>query len=289
MSVYSVSNDFIISSDTKLNAQNVPADGSRTTISFNPAIEIPSTAINPILTVESSEMYFSFVNIGASQGNNLLYAEDTTLVQSYTITIPDGLYSLSELDSTVERLFANEGLKSAEVLPAFEIHGDSATGEAIFVFNFLDVKVEMKADSPVEVLGFPIGVYPSTFPAPQAPYYEYGPVPAQFNQLNSILINSSLVSEGIRLNDKYQGTIAKIQINAPPGGQILYNPNRPSIIHIDNLKGASINEATFSITSEDGTPLDTAGETWSCTIRLSWQYKDDASSRSRHQRDVQFT
>ena len=288
MSVYTVSNDIIVSSDSKLGAQNVSTDGSSFSVSFNPALEIPKTAINPILTVESAELYYTFVSIGVSQNNNKMYASDTTLVVDYEITIPDGLYSLTDLDSTIERLFANEGLKAASDTPAFELQGDAASGKSVLAFNFTDVTVEMKADSPITILGFPVGVYPTGFPVAQVPFYEYAPSVAQFTQVNSVLLTSSLVSQGIRVNDQYKGVISKMQINAAPGSQILYSPRRPSIIHIDNLVGSSINQARFSIQSEQFVPLDTNGETFSATIRLSWQYAVNASSRSRHQTEHKY-
>ena len=52
----------------------------------------------------------------------------------------------------------------------------------------------------------------------------------KFNSLNYYLIQSNIVSNGIRINSKYQSIIAKIKITCEPNQQNIYDPMNSTIV-----------------------------------------------------------
>jgi hypothetical protein len=84
--------------------------------------------------------------------------------------------------------------------------------------------------------------------------YEDGDATAQFNNIESFLLKSDLVSGNIPTNKDSEQTIALIPIDAKTGDQVLYSPINPSRVDASNLKGHGRTYATFRLTDEKGTP-----------------------------------
>ena len=76
------------------------------------------------------------------------------------------------------------------------------------------------AGSVREVLGFNSAV----ITAPSANFSFYSNSVANFNRVNSFIIASNLVSEGIPVNNQSRGIISSVSNNKPPESQVTYSP-----------------------------------------------------------------
>lgn len=261
-----ITRDLIVSSDPSLGAKNIQDNGSRFEVEYNPALTIPREAINPVITVERAEIFYTFPNISASLGNNKFYVSKG--VTDYVLTIPDGLYSLDQLEQTILTLGENAGITNSPDT-FIELNPDEATQKVLLVINYTDVKVEFKSDSPLEILGFNDGT--SFGPPVSAPTTYFAPNTAGFNSVNSIQIHTDLVNDGIGVNNKYTQIAGVVQITATPGSQIIYEPLRPQEIGAENLVATKRTRVVVYITDENGDALDTFSEFYQVTFRLTYQ------------------
>jgi hypothetical protein len=268
-----IDNDFSVSSDPALGARNVQNNGSTFEVLFNPAITVPKEAMNVKVSVERATTWYTYPNISASQGNNKFYVNEG--VTPYVLTIPDGLYSLDQLSQTIINEGTNAGITNSPN-PFIQLTGNEATQRVEITFGYDNISVDWNSDSPYVILGFTQGTTTgptSSLPIPPADPLDYqytADTVAGFNQVNEVFIKSDLVNDGIPLNNKFDGVLTNIQISVPPGSQQTYQPFRPLYCSGESLKSASRSNVRFYLTDENGNFLDTAGEYYTLTIRISY-------------------
>lgn len=268
-----IDNDFSVSSDPALGARNVQNNGSTFDVLFNPPISVPKEAMNIKVSVERATAWYTFPNISASLGNNKFYVNEG--VTPYVLTIPDGLYSLDQLSQSIINEGTNAGITNSPN-PFIQLTGNEATQRVEITFGYDNISVDWNSDSPYVILGFTEGTTTgptSSLPVPPADPLDYqytADTVAGFNQVNEIFIKSDLVNDGIPLNNKFDGVLTNIQIDVPPGSQQTYQPFRPLYCSGESLKSASRSNVRFYLTDENGDFLDTAGEYWTSTIRISY-------------------
>jgi len=270
-----IEDDFSISSDPSLGAQNVQQNGSQFTVVFNPPISVPREAKNVRVSVERATTWFTYPSISASLGNNIFtYFENGV---QFDLTIPDGLYSLDQLEQTIIDLGTNAGIVNSPN-PFIQLTGNEATQKVNLTFGYnsggpgLETKVVFGANSPYEILGW------NEFDEEEAPLAPTDPLTIQFsapnvagfNTINEVLLKSDLVPQGIPINNKFSGVLTPIQIDVPPGSQQVYQPFRPLYCSGESLKNSNRTNIKFFLTDEEGNPLDTAGEYFTATIRISY-------------------
>ena len=232
--------------------------------------------MNIKVSVERATAWYTFPNISASLGNNIFTYFESGV--QFDITIPDGLYSLDQLESTIVSVGTNLGIVNTPN-QFITLTGNEANQkvELSFGFNSTGVpatatKVVFGANSPYEILGWNLGDEIEAPTAPTDPLSIQFPAPqvAGFNTVNEIFIKSDLVSDGIPLNNKFDGVLTNIQISVPPGSQQTYQPFRPLYCSGESLKSASRSNVRFYLTDENGDFLNTSGEYWTSTIRISY-------------------
>jgi hypothetical protein len=239
-------NDIVVDSDPNNGALNVRDNGATFSVNFTPALSIPANAINPRVSVERLETFYTYPNISASIGNNKFYINEGATL--YTVTIPDGLYSLlDQLEASILTLAENQGLTAN----AIELNPDEATQKVILVINQTNVSVDFKPVS--------------------APFSYFAPNVAGFNAINSLQLRSDLVNQGISQNNRFENILTTVQIDVPPGSQITYQPFRPLYASGESLRNANRSNVSFTLTDQDGVPVDTNNEVYSATIRITWQ------------------
>jgi len=255
--------DLLLSSDTKTGAVNLSENNSSFEVNFNPSFGLPKDAVNPRLSVEAASVWF--VNPNVSSSNNQLIITKAGVPQ--TITIPTGLYSLSDLSLTCMRLTSSLGFNTNGI-PAFEFSPCSGTNKVELIINALDVEVEFTNASPTELLGFnvqKIGV----------PSYLYqiflGDNEAQINNINSFHLHSSLVESGISVGSTLSQCIANIPITSQAGGLIHYDPLHSPKINCDNLIGAKLSTIRCWLTSEANQAISMRNETFDFRVKIQYQ------------------
>jgi len=151
----------------------------------------------PEAQIAASQFSFTnfFINISATIGNNKIYYSDDALdVTKYTITIPDGSFSINDLNSYVSNyLKANHsGVALFTLIPNYPTNRIG-----IQFGNVVGWFVHFGADSPFTLLGFANGQDVPVGQANTAYYIEFGGSSAQFNNVTNIKVTTNLTNDSI--------------------------------------------------------------------------------------------
>ena len=108
MALLEKTQSFIFNSEAKSGAQSVSADGSVFSITLNSPIKIPKDALDCTVGVLQSAIWNTSYNIAAGFfNNNFRFTTTAAPAGSYTIVIPDGLYSVAGLNFFLSSQFVN--------------------------------------------------------------------------------------------------------------------------------------------------------------------------------------
>ena len=177
-----------------------------------------------------------------------------------TLTFPDGLYSVAALNAQLSLLLVNAGY-AADYLT---ITGDDATQRTVITYGATGIAVDFSGgDTFKDILGFDDVPYPLSTAIGQS---VTGQNVANFNTLNSYLVHSDLVSQGIPVNATGASILAQVPISARPGSQIVYQPRNPSRTDLTELIGLPRNSFRIWLTNQVGDYIDTNSEDYSIVV-----------------------
>jgi hypothetical protein len=251
----------IFSSSEKNNAINKSLDGSTFSVITDQPIRFPVNSFDCSAEVVSSTVWNTVKNISVDLSNNkfyVYYGTDNTL---YTVTLSDGLYSVSSLNSEISKSLINQGVPSDVVI----ISGNQSTQKIVLTFPYVGSYVDFTGINACRgILGFDARNVPLT-PTTIVNESHEGDSVAAFNNIESFLIKTNLVNGDIPVNNISDQTIVNIPISSRTGDQIIYNPLNTIKVSADNLRGNGTNSATFRLTNERNEAVST-GETYSLTI-----------------------
>ena len=242
---------------------NQSSDGSKFTVNMNSPLKIPESAISCKMAVLSASIWSTSPNISPLFGNNLFrYSADMTSFK--TITIPEGLYSLTDLQSYLSSQF----LAQAEPVNLFTISGNEPTQQTIITYSGATCVLDFTTNSVGSLMGFLPQVY--NFPAVTHGLL-FSQSPAAFNRNNSYLISTNMISSGIPVNSNGRGIIASIPIPAGSVNSIIsYEPNQLLYFDASELIGAPKTNFQFSLTNENLLFTPTNGDYWSFTVMIEY-------------------
>lgn len=256
-----LSSDLNVSS----NIVNKSSDGSRFTVICRPSITIPQNALNIYASVPTAKFWYTFKNISVAKNNNKIYLTDNVGIPSkYTITLDDGLYSLTQLNNAINYAVVALGLPSGTLT----LVGDQATSKVIFTL-ITGYQLYFGVNSCYQLVGtnslqkIPAGGLTTST------YSEKAPSVATFSSLTSVLFHCSLVSNSI-LNGRGSDVICSVEPEVSVGSLQVYRPYIPIKIPCPNLYNSKIDEITMYITDQNGNPLDTNGENYGLIINIEW-------------------
>ena len=243
----------------------VSEDGSRFSFQLNPPLEIPQHAKNITVSAQSATVWWSVPNIikGVNDTLSIVGPDQSEVVQTYNISLPQGLYDLSQVESAVRLVLENQGAKLVPE-PLVSFLADDSTQKVIVRLNYPTVQVFFGSSSPYQILGFAEN---STLSRP--PTNNRAPFVAQFNQINSFLIHSSLVNQGLRVNNKYSSVIAQVLIDVAPGSQIVSKEFNPPRLEASNLRGKT-DRVQFWLTDDKDRAVNTNGEIFTVRVSIRW-------------------
>ena len=182
------------------------------------------------------------------------------------VLIPKGQYSVTLLESTLNRSLQNLGINPSTLILA----GDDATGKIYFDLATIGSRISFFGEPELsQLLGFPLD-----YESPLTTMINQvitAPNVAQFNNVNTFQIHSTITAKGILVNNKFTQLVAIIPVTAAPGSLIIYDPTNPQITFCRNLIGSSVQSITSWLTNEKGEVLDTNGESWSYVVELKWE------------------
>jgi hypothetical protein len=232
-------------------------------IQLNNPIQIPRDAIECTLEVPESSIWNTSPNISAEIGNNLLtFTQGAT---PYSITIPDGLYGVEDLNSTFRIFFQDNGLNDDQ----FIFTGNDSTQSVILSFNYLATTITFGAGTCYDVLGWNLNDFLGTSIAPLPDNFS-APNVAAFNRVVSYFIKTSLISAGIPQNVNATGIIARIPIDVAVGSLINYAPRNPVRCDASELIGNSRQSFIFRLVDQLERDTSTNNEEWALTVILRY-------------------
>lgn len=191
---------------------------------------------------------------------------DTT----YTVTVPQGLYSVSELEYVIHSDLRDQGA-TVSPYPLVNLTGISATGKVEIVLNYPNVKVTWGHQANMQtLLGFGAA---DSGPSASAPTSIYGSVraslePTKFYKIElSNVDHKSSVKTSNAVAAGNTRIIAEIPINVSPGSLIVYEPNMsmPMFIHQDT-------DIHAVLQLDDGS-LATLDRDWSIILKVTHKYE----------------
>lgn len=244
----------------------VASDRSTVFINLNsPGITVPTGAVEIAWKVESASLWHTAPNISQALNNNRIdYIYNG--VQQPHITIPDGLYSVDDLNAFVSRELVNRG----ELADGLVFSGSESTQKVVITVNKY-YQIDLTNFSSIRsVIGWNSQIYPTVMPVVITS--KSGENQAKFNNINEFTIRSDLVSEGIRVNNSGRNLLAVIPIpEGSANSQVVYQPNHPSVIEAGEFRGKSINNYYVSICDERGLTIPQS-EPWTVLLVLSYKY-----------------
>jgi hypothetical protein len=253
----------LFSSSVDAGASNVTADGTTFEANFNSPLLIPVSARYCEAALTTASIWNTSPNVSASFGNNKF--EVTYLASDYTITIADGLYSLTALNDYINRALQNLGIPYGQ----FTFAADTASQRTVLTIQNIGSYVDFGAASSVGVImGWPIvsGIVAAT----SLGQHFYSPVEAAFNRNNYYLVETDMVQNGLPVNALARGILGAVPINVAPGSQITYDPSTPLWFDASELIGRPRMGLRFRLLNQDLLSAPTAGDTYSFTVQLRW-------------------
>lgn len=256
-----------VSADPTLGALNLTSGNDRFSVQFKRTIIIPDTAQNLTLECNQANIWWTVLNVELGVNDAFRVNQEVPLV-THDVTLAPGLYDISGLNSAINSLLINEGIASG----AITLTGDNSTQKVLVSFTIAGLQVEWVAGGFFDLVGFnsgqlvPAGIGSFTTGA----FSELAPNIANFSDISSFLVHTSLLQSGIPLGDTESQTLANPQITVPPGSLINFNPFNPIQLNVNHLRGQTINEASFWITDQLNRVIDFNGEFFTLLIVLRY-------------------
>lgn len=121
-----------------LNQTNIVQDGTNSSLvyRFPNSVQFDDHSV----ALAQAQMFYSWNNISSAQGNNTFTFNWTNVgggnvYQTYTITIPDGLYEVSDINAFMQYVFINAPSLSTSIIsptPAAPFYLVDATGDNVY-------------------------------------------------------------------------------------------------------------------------------------------------------------
>lgn len=271
------------SSSTDLGAINKDNNGSRFSVSMRKPISVPKGAVDVKLECISANIWFTTPNIEDIYNNNhvyLFYDDGLGNTGTFDLEIPKGLYSISQLNTTIQTLLSQEQIPgSTNRFPCNSIvfSGNTATQRVtisllqnlVFITDNNDplypnnIAYTLGFDGPNPLVATFSG---QTFTAQSV---------ARLNRINSYLLHSDIVKNGISVNSKQANILTEIQLDVQPGKLLTYRPYLPYKLDGNHLIESDRDLLTFWLTNEKNEYVDTNGEDFSFSLIVSYKINTD--------------
>ena len=93
---------------------------------------------------------------------------------------------------------------------------------------------------------------------------------AAFNQINTFLIHSDIVQNGIRINGEFSNIIDEVLIDESPGSQLTQKNFVPTRVPANNLIGGKLKSIGMWLTSNTNELVNCSGEFWTCLLVIRY-------------------
>jgi hypothetical protein len=288
--MYTTTISWFLSSNPEIGSVQTSENGSLFTVQLQEAYVIPSNASNITCQLQQAIVWNSTVNVITGVNDRFYYTVGTTS-QTFVV-IPQGNYDVHLLSETISQLVENAPVPVFEFSFELTLRG-AYTNMTLYYYVSGRYIGQVQFGLPQDIggsLGFlpqiinfnPIIIGASqSFVSERASNIKDGS--------KSWLLSSSLVAKGVRVNDKFDSVLSKINFNAtPPGSQLVYVPPSPNVVPSDFGPGRPISTVTSYLTDSDtGLAVSTNGEYWSYVVVLKYDtplYSDTLTGAGKKRR-----
>ena len=256
------------------------ATGDRFTVRLStPLVVDPADLDNYGVQVVSAAAWYTSPNVSAALGNNAFtYISDTVApTGTFNITIPDGLYTVQDLTSTVASFTTANG------------HGTQDNPLFTFVPLVAEQKVSITVDKDnligqdfsidgtvadamiVDLLGFTAAVFGPTTTSPET--FKPTNLADMGQGKNEYLIQTDLIRGSIGTGGNASNAILRLPLNAPPNSQVTYQSTLDAVAL--PLSRARVGSVDVWITDGNGTPITLNSNPFSINLAIVRLGDDD--------------
>ena len=264
----------LVSSDVNAGAENKSADGSTFYITLDEPLIVPRDARSVDIQVQEATVWWVIPNVITGTNDEFTIEEGGNA--PFTVTIPQGLYDLTALETAVEREVVATGAPAG----LFNFIADDPTQKVVIRINQAGTRIDLTgAQTFRDLLGFDSQLVPVGLSV--GIYTQIGDNVAAFNQIDYFLIHSDLVGRGVRINNTYTQTIAQVLIDVPPGSQIVSTPFNPPHSQAPELIGSKRTRIRFWLTDQANNLVNTNNENWSARVIIRYAHDVHAEQRGQ--------
>lgn len=256
---------WFLSSNPQLGASSVDQTGSNFTVQLTEPFTIPHNASNVTVELQQAIIWNSSINVTTNVNDRFNYSVNGVPT---VVSVPQGNYDLTSLGETIAGLMARNVPAVSNTSFVLYLRGAYCVME-LYVRGAAYI-TDVTFGGPANI-GSTIGFDPQTLvytnPATvgsSQPFLSDRAPPIK-DGTKEILLSSTLVARGVRVNGKFSSVLAKITFgNTAPGSQLIYNPPRPNVVPADLGAGRNITTVqSFLTDAATGNPINTNGEYWS--------------------------
>lgn len=264
---------WFLSSNPALGGVQTDPNGGQFTVQLSEPYEIPRNASNITVSLLQSIVWNSQINVVDGVNNRLYYRVagiDTSVV------VPTGNYDLHSLSETLNQvMFQNVPSLPIGSLQIY-LKGAYCVLEAtVRGANYIQ-QFQLGLPGDVSLL---LGFLPQTLVFTGLPVigteesWESDSSPPLKDGTRELLLGSTLVAKGVRVNGKFSQVLSKINFgHTAPGSQLIYAPALMNNVPCDLGAGRVITEVkSFLTNAATGELISTNGEYWSYVAILSFE------------------
>jgi hypothetical protein len=193
-----------------------------------------------------------FINISATIGNNTFIIQDSSPA-TFTLTIPDGSYSVTDLSTTINNLGIVSGLADGLI----QLVPDFSTNKVLVEINALGYRVSFAAGTPYTLLGGTLNQFvPAVGYTVAAAYSELLPNDAAFNSISNVYLHTTLSNNSIFGGNAGSNVIASITPVASIGSTQSYLPNNILYIDAHELINTQLSNLTVYLTDQNNNSIE---------------------------------
>jgi len=232
----------------------IDSQGQASTHDFTityPNFELERDTAYEVALVKAS-IWYSYHNISSSFSNNVIAYYNGTVWRN-DITIPNGMYGITELESYLQEQITANGDTSSNI--TFDPNYSTMKLTITLSGGY---QLDLSKSSIYSILGFNSGILTTTTSSPNSVDITRG--------VNDLLINCSLVSGSAFDNGKKSDTLYSFAPDVSPGYLMTIAPKQ--LIYIPIRERNTIQNIRLHISDQLSRPVDLNGEATSYLLHL---------------------
>ena len=236
--------------------------------------------------MNSASIWYTSANISKSLYNNATFSftytyqniHNDTVVQTVTVDLPDGLYSLQDVYDQLA-LMCDLQLTTTVFEKLFAFTSFFSIQKVAIQFLANNLQINWDLSTVRTLLGFDVNQDAWPGQSINNPITDIAGKSVQankvgnFSALTSYYIHSSLVNNGLSVNGSYRNILGEVPITVTPGELLNYKALAPAIaFNANELIGTTWTTLQFWISSQTDAILNMNGESFSFSITAILTY-----------------